>query len=155
MEDRCPLDQWDWCCRGWHTTQSNFRGKYESRNTTPKANYNSKPSGERDTRPRSRSRGTDGKNNRAVADTHSKEAATRPADGGEWLMDPKLQVAMAALGFHDESALPTEKAVDEAFDRAMKKALNAADEKKVKLAFASVRTAIATQTQPSSTSSSQ
>ena len=77
----------------------------------------------------------------------------RMAGNGTWTRSYKSQ--WQHWGSITKVHCQLKKAVDEAFDRAMKKALNAADEKKVKLAFASVRTAIATQTQPSSTSSSQ
>ena len=62
---------------------------------------------------------------------------------------------MATLGFHNVGSLPTEGAVNEAFELARKEARDDADIDKLKLAFASVRAAIANQTQPSTASSSQ
>ena len=159
LESSCPNDQWEWCSNGWHTTEENLNAKYDPRNKTVREDSSSKPISEREIRRSSRSRSTDESHKRAPADTLSGEVSTRTVRCQKWQLEPKLQSAMVALGIYS-LVLPTSKEADEALTRKLRQielqavdgASSNADEEKVKLAYTTVRGAIATHDQASSSS---
>ncbi len=159
LEGSCPCEQWEWCRNGWHTTEENLNAKYDSRDKSLGEDYSSRPTSERDTPRRSRSRNTEGKHKRAPADSLASEALSSIVRCQKWQLDSKLQIALSALGIHD-SVMPTDEALDEAFMAKLKLielqavdgASSDADMEKVKLAYTRVRGTMTTHSQASSSS---